>query len=669
MRYVMKNGIFDIQFDKNTGSITRIALHGDEYNMNFVKEGVTFGDVYAKLIVPEAWLYETTPFHLLRFEETQTGAYAEYEKNGLMLTVRYFFDGDDFKAAYTLTNSNPYPYYFKNGDIRLATGFNDSFTGSEICVKYCCHEHIWAANESSYIYAERMGLPKPGVGVFFDQGNFSGYTQKLENMAYCNGSYRGELMMNVALLHGESYSFAFTMFKAQDRAHFFQKLKTFDNYLHVESKNGYTCELGNQISFTVTAKNPVESAECRLGDVSVPLTVENNVVSVCYVPTATGEHKMTFTVNGVQSYANFNVILPIEQLVEKRIHFIIDKQQCLDKRSPLYGAYLLYDMKEERQYFNYVFPDHNACRERFGIPSVIAKWLQTHKDEKMRRSLDLFVEFMFRECVNKETGMVTDTIFNDPQRKRLYNVPWVMNLLDELYKLTGDKFYVQVLIKTMRFYYTDMNGAGLRFYPDGCMFANSFQTIMQAGMQEQAQDVFDLFDKHVQNIIDIGIDYPKHEVFYEQTIVSPAVTFILDKYNLTREEGLLKEAEKHLSVLQRFDGFQPDYHLHNIAIRYWDDFWFGKFHAYVDTMPHYWSAYSGVAFAYYGKLTNNQDAIAYGLECVRNNLCLFDSEGRGYCAYVYPEILNETYGRFFDDFSNDQDLGLYFALQVLDFTK
>lgn len=668
----MKNSVFQVEFDKTRGTIARLSLCGDEHGMNFVKEGATFGDVYVTFIEPEAWMPVSIALDLTEFEETDDLARARYERNGIVLTVEYFFVGENLKAVYKITNVNRYPHYFKDGDVRLGTAFNDSFIGSDRCMKYCCHEHIWPALQSSYIYAERMGESTNGLGVFFDNGSFSGYTQKLENMAYCNGSYRGELQMNVApfsLLQGESRTFSFVVFPTLGRGDFIAKLKTFDNYLHVEAESGYTCELGAPISFSVRAKAPIEQAECNVGSKTLPFTLEGDVMRVCFTPDTVGEKKIRFEINGVESFAVFNVILPIEELVEKRIRFIVDKQQCLDECSPLYGAYLLYDLKDERQYFNYVFPDHNACRERFGMATLIAKWLQTHEDERVRKSLELFIEFMFRECVDKETGVVTDTIFNDPERKRLYNAPWVMNLLDEMYKLTGDGSYVDILIKVMRFYYTDMNGAGTRFYPDGCMFANSLQTILDTGKQDAAKDVFERFNEHVETIVDIGMNYPSHEVFYEQTIVAPAVTFLLDKYRLTSEESFLTEAKRHLAVLLRFDGFQPDYHLHHIAVRYWDNFWFGKSHFYADTMPHYWSAYSGVAFAYYGKLAGDAKATAYGVECVRNNLCLFDEKGRGYAAYIYSDFVNERAGKFFDEFANDQDLGLYFALQTLELAK
>ena len=175
----MKNSVFQVEFDKTRGTIGRLSLCGDEHGMNFVKAGATFGDVYVTFIEPEAWMPVSVALDLTAFEETDERAWARYERNGIVLTVEYFFAGENLKAVYKVTNANRYPYYFQDGDVRLGTAFNDSFIGSAVCMKHCCHEHIWPALQSSYIYAERMGESTDSVGVFFDSGRFSGYTHKL----------------------------------------------------------------------------------------------------------------------------------------------------------------------------------------------------------------------------------------------------------------------------------------------------------------------------------------------------------------------------------------------------------------------------------------------------------------------------------------------------------
>ena len=49
---------------------------------------------------------------------------------------------------------------------------------------------------------------------------------------------------------------------------------------------------------------------------------------------------------------------------------------------------------------------------------------------------------------------------------------------------------------------------------------------------------------------------------------------------------------------------------------------------------------------------------------MRNCLCLFNARGEGSCAYVYPFRLNEKPGEFYDEWANDQDFALYFAMEL-----
>lgn len=43
----------------------------------------------------------------------------------------------------------------------------------------------------------------------------------------------------------------------------------------------------------------------------------------------------------------------------------------------------------------------------------------------------------------------------------------------------------------------------------------------------------------MEKIVERGVNYPKHEVNYEQTIVTPAASFILDAYLLTKDKRYL----------------------------------------------------------------------------------------------------------------------------------
>ena len=62
-------------------------------------------------------------------------------------------------------------------------------------------------------------------------------------------------------------------------------------------------------------------------------------------------------------------------------------------------------------------------------------------------------------------------------------------------------------------------------------------------------------------------------------------------------------------------------------------------------------------------LTGEEKYRDAGEECMRNCLCLFNDKGEGFCAYLYPFKLNEKDGAFYDEWANDQDFALYFALE------
>ena len=121
-----------------------------------------------------------------------------------------------------------------------------------------------------------------------------------------------------------------------------------------------------------------------------------------------------------------------------------------------------------------------------------------------------------------------------------------------------------------------------------------------------------------------------------------------------------------MQILDRFSGHQPSHYLNEIAIRYWDDYWFGKSHLFGDTLPHHLSCLTARAFAAYARLTENKEYIYRAEECIRNCLCLIGDDAAGSAAYVYPHSVDGCSGEFYDDWANDQDLPLYDAMNCCD---
>lgn len=301
-----------------------------------------------------------------------------------------------------------------------------------------------------------------------------------------------------------------------------------------------------------------------------------------------------------------------------------------------------------------------------GMGIFLAKYARLTQDRKAEKSLNLFTDFLLRECVEEESGKAYNNIGKDAGVKRLYNAPWVILYFCELYLLQKNERWLKLAAKMLKLYYE--NG-GRDFYPNGIRPTDMLKAFEVGGSAEYPE-IVRLFEEHTESILRKDINYPPHEVNYEQTIVTPACCFLLEEYLLTGAKRYLTEARKHLELLIKFNGSQPDYRLNKQPIRYWDNYWFGKTNScsFGDTFPHPATAHSAYCFFLYGKLTNDRKWIDYGAEEFKNCLCLFGRDGRAYSSYVYPERVNGYPGVHYDPFANEQDGFLYFFLKLLEMT-
>lgn len=187
-------------------------------------------------------------------------------------------------------------------------------------------------------------------------------------------------------------------------------------------------------------------------------------------------------------------------------------------------------------------------------------------------------------------------------------------------------------------------------------------------METEREELPALYREHADRMCERDICYPASEVNYEQSIVAPAADILLSVYVLTGDAKYLKAAERQIRILELFNGMQPDYHLHEVAVRHWDGYWFGKKRYFGDTFPHYWSALTGNVFELYGRITGNSAYLERAENSRRAVLMMFFADGRASCAYLYPFQINGREGEFYDAYANDQDWGLYFYLKANDGT-
>ncbi len=657
----MKNDFFNIEFMPENGGLKSLVLNSDPYAMNWIEGMKTWG-------VPAGMDF------VKMFQESGKTVSC-YSKKELEVRVEREIKQDALVERFFFRNTAAYDLYFQRGQLGIFATFNDNYTSADICETQRCHTHIWCGGENSFIHARKMGPFPQELALILTKGSLDTYS--VRRIAQEISNDRGDFVLHPAPMHllpGETkvMEWELTAFPEGE----LEKILLSRSVCIVKFEQETVFP---EEHFRIFAKcgEPVSEAEVFCNGEKTDFQRNGSEITVNFLPKTLGEHHFEFRINGRTCHGYGYVSESLENVVDRRIRFIIRKQQMTDSRSPLYGAYLIYDNEEKSQYFNYEWGDHNACRERFGMGLLICRRLQEKQDEEMERSLRLFEQFLLREVFNTETGEVCNTIGKNSKFVRLYNAPWLITFWTEMYRLYKEPRYLEWAERSMRDYYSK---GGAKFYPNGSLFSNTVKEIRDAGNQKTADELSLLVRRHVDTICANGIIYPPHEVRFEQTIVTPALS-ILAAYTLfiTPDAEILMEAEKHAEILERFQGAQPDYRWNELPIRHWDDFWFGKRALYGDTL-HYWSCLSAFAFLLYAKASGKENLQNRARHTLRNLLCLFFRDGSASCAYLHPfsvtmlnpdgsEIAPARRGEFFDPWANDQDFALYYMLRSRPFLK
>ena len=656
----MRGKSLEIITDPVSGGVSYIGIPGDVHRMNWCESATSVWGV--PYFEAQTQFNRFDPLMLVSYEEGKS----VYENAFARVSVTRSFDGDGvYSERYVFKNVSASPLFVDKGKFGIFTPFNDNYDSAEYCLTNKCHTHIFCGGASSWVCALRMGQSDQNVGLILKEGSLDCYRQWLPPYAKND---RGDFMLCVSpfdLLPGEKYVVAWDIVLHFGKEDFISRLSLYDTQI-VAIADFDTVFCGEKLE--------VDLSRSKYADPAYSYTVNRRGVQsdperhkkITLIAKKPGEIELRLSGKGnASSRFKYFVSEPLDRLVDARVRAICTKQQYSRPGHPLDGAYLIRDNETGRLYFSSTVADHNASRERIGMGILIAKYLQKTSLKRKRyidASLAKYEEFVLREFVDPETGDVFDTIGRDLTQIRLYNAPWVCVFMCELYKLRKQTRYLEIASRVMKKYYA---GGGDRFYPNAFSVAEPIKLMREAGLERESEELFESAVRHTENIISNGTDYPKHEVDYEQTIVAPALTYLLQMFELTSDARYLEEARPHLALLERFNGFQPDYRLNEVAIRHWDDYWFGKRATFGDTFPHYWSILSGWCFFLWYRATGDEEYKHKAERSARNCLCLFRPDGEASCAYVFPYMLGDKRGEFYDPWANDQDFALYFALKIL----
>lgn len=602
-----------------------------------VKELVFSGDLKKM-----NWLRGDFPYASVRCPENFTWtAMHERKGNELITTI-------------AIQNNGRHAYFTNEGTIGISFPMVDMYDSSAICVDYRCHTHIFCGENTTYVMALRMGGEAPHLGMVVTQGSFVSYSVERDLDKMSND--RGCFWLHPApkeFAPGEIMTVSWTIFPHQGKEDFYEKLKSFASVIQVRAEH-YVIYPGEKIPVEIIP--PVGSRKVEVNGSRIE-PKEDGSYSYVFQQEKTGEYLLHIQADQVHTRCRLLVQERPEVLMKKRCQFISEHQQYQGAVKELQGAYLIYDNEEKHLVYREE-NDFNAARERIGMGVLMARMLQRQGCsgcEKEEKSLQVYYDYMLREIVDRETGLVCDDTGRDTRHFRLYNYPWAATFFVECWKLWKHPEDLQIAGKVIGKYYQE---GGYRFYPIEMPITSICEELKKAGKTEMLDELCKMFRKHGDNLLINGKLYPASEVNFEQSIVAPAADVLLQVYEITGEQKYLDGAKEQIAMLDLFNGQQPDYHLYEVAIRHWDGYWFGKTRLYGDTFPHYCSAETGRAFRRYARLTGDQKFAKKAEDSLRGVLSMFFADGTATCAYLFPYSVNGQRGEFADAYANDQDWGL-----------
>ncbi|KAK2018468.1 six-hairpin glycosidase [Colletotrichum eremochloae] len=685
----LHNEDFHIRVDRATGAVVGIEDPRAKVPMNWISSptnapwqplgsrwGLGFADLGANLLHRFCW---NSPH--IDPSASRDVTVVTYQAGPLELVVHRHLDGQKrcFTESYEFCNRGTYPLNLSaKGETSFAiyTPFNDHYTNTTDALRSRTHAHVWAnGGSSAWVKLTQMGGHGRNLGLVLTKGSLSGYSiESRDEVTHSNT--RGVFLLHPSvpvLEPGQSTTIEWTLFWHSDWKDFFTQCACRSNqFIHFDIPR-HTLLSGHAVKIRMSGSSAAINSTTTVNGQSVQQ--EGSAFTFIHHAKDMGQETLRIaTGRGIakkESYVFLNTVPEYDDLIESRIKFIVEKQQVKDAKSLLHGAYVVYDNQAEAFPFYETQQDRNAGRERVGMGVLIGRWLKRKPDNKLRDSFTAYYSFVCTK-LQSDDGWVFDAPYGTGTyiNKRLYNWPWVLQLhlvaaAIDIPALNG-KSPITRFMETLENFY-DEGGASL--YAIGLPILEGLRTLKALGMETAYQRAKSLFISHGRNIVDRGTDYPPFEVNFEQSIVAPAAIILLELYRVTGDKAWLAAAGLQMEVLLRFAGKQPDYRVHDVAIRHWDGHWFGKDRTWGDTFPHYWSTLNAIALHHFSISTGD---LSYGKQSdnvLRANLALFTPEGRASCAWLYPRSVNGRLAHYKDPYANDQDWALAHLLQIEDDTS
>ncbi len=662
------DGKITVEIDGTNGYTTAIHYPDDEFGMNWILENSDWGRVEG--------------FDNYRVEVLENGAdiYSDNERKNLSLKIEKRIGDGVYTESYRITNNASSEVFFTKDDLGIHFPYNCTFENKKNLHDNSCVTNIWCGGNASWMCSAKPSGVVPYLVCNLTEGSISDYSISYDvSRVKVGASYRGDIVLipgEQVLFPNESivvtFAFRFTDVKPD--------AGTLDKYNRLRvSADRYSAFEGEAINCKLDSLDKWDKLEIISDGKTVDYIKNGNAAewSLCF--DTSGERTVFVTVDGKKTWMRVNILAPLEDILINRAKFICEKQQYINEESCLDGAYLIYDRATDSQFYSESFRDNNASRERISMGVVVAQALQKKFDEKMFESLKRHRRFVERELFDSDTGRVYDEVRKNPRFSRAYNYPWMSVYYLEWYLLTNETECLENSAKIMIAYYELANG-GRQESP--CMRLFEICSLLEKeGLTELLDKLKELIFAHADRVIANGSKCFSEEVSCTQFMFNGKINMLTQAYLISGDKKYLEFIPEYIKRSDAFCGDQPDFHVNNLAVRYWDLYWFGKMKTYGDTQPQWLTCLSAETYDFMYKTGFGEGYLKCSRDVLLNNLCVYAPDGFASAGYLVPykviqyasdeSRVNEymkpgiAYGKRYDDFANDQDWSLYYATKLL----
>ncbi len=648
-----------VEFDDNTGYLTKIQSKFDSAGMNWVLPDSDFGNV--------------DNFKTVSISSCENGVSVQMKNElGIELDIQRRLGDEFYTEKYTFKNGTPYEWFINADAFGIHFPFATHVSKKENYQNTTCTSHAWCGGDICWIYSSKLSSDKPRLIMNMTEGSIDEYSISRDaSRAMIGADYRGDIVLNpearvVAPSGSATYEFAF---KFTDKE-IPEALLDFGGFISLEADK-YTARIGETIKLRVNCSFDIKELSAEFCGKEIPIEKKKRDASFDISFDTLGEKKIFVYVNGKRTYIVLNIICEIPDILKSRTNFIVRKQQFSRRGSRLDGAYLAYDLDSDSMFYK-PGADYNAGRERIAMGIAVLKQLQREHDENLYSSITKHRTFIERELFDETTGYVYNEVNRNSDWERIYNFPWFAIYFYEWFELSNEKRYLlnaaNILIKYYELDGANQDSQGIEAY--------RIITALRAADEPKLADTLQReFINHADMILKRDFNSPSDEVAFVNEMPNFMASYLIQAYFLKNDAAYLEGAEKYIKASESFISYQPHYLLNCVSVRHWDRYWFGRHNQYGDIFPHHWSAILAETYWWYQKATG-KDMSKKINTIIDANLSLFAPSGFAHNNYLFPYKVNvyasnpekmmwgevgSYYGKSYDLRANDQDWILYYA--------